>query len=95
MDHRRTNSTACTGVSARLEVSAQNRQQELEPPPPGASCPEYLGDDCVIKALWPYDQEFIADWRSSSVELSIRCCHSALPAEWQQEAACTEGKVPS
>lgn len=71
MDRRRTSSTACTGVSARLEVSTQNRLQELEPPPPGASCPEYLGDDCVIKALWPYDQEFIADWRSSSVELSM------------------------
>lgn len=71
MDHQRTKSTECTGLSARLEISAQNRLQELELQSPEASCPEYLSDDCVIKTLSPYDQEFIVHWRSNSVKRSV------------------------
>lgn len=58
-------------VCTALEISAQNRLQELELQSPEASCPEYLSDDCVIKTLSPYDQEFIVHWRSNSVELSV------------------------
>lgn len=64
-------STACPGLSARLQIFAQNCLQELVLLSPEASCPEYLSNDCVIKTRLPYDQEFIVHWRSNPVELSV------------------------
>lgn len=86
MDPRRTRSTACTSLSARLEVSAQNRLQELKLPSPEASCPEYYSNDCVIMALWPYDQK-----RFSSLEEQLSGAQHVLSGSRKQPARREKG----